>query len=169
MFPDDLNLWTIGTRLVVALLLGATLGWDREARNRPAGIRTHAMVCLGAAMFTILSVQILGGISSESPGVTADAMRLVSGLISGVGFLGAGSIIQSRGSVRGLTTAASIWLIAAVGLACGMGNYRVALLGLALAYVVLAPMRYLEHYLSRREDDSEPKPDESDQTRKPPL
>lgn len=123
--------------LVVALALGAAVGWERELENRPAGFRTHALVALGAAMFTI--------VSREMARPDADPTRIAAQIVTGVGFLGAGAIMRGPDStVRGLTTAASVWLVAAIGMACGVGLYVVAVAGAGLGIFVLEVMDRVE-------------------------
>jgi putative Mg2+ transporter-C (MgtC) family protein len=131
-------------RLGAAVLAGATIGFDREVRNKPAGLRTMALVSLGAAVFVV---------ATASAATVDSASRVIQGVITGVGFLGAGSIIRGRTeeSVRGLTTAASIWLAAAVGVACGLALWSIVLIAsaLGLAILVLEPIeRWLKARLS---------------------
>lgn len=120
---EDLSLATeieLTVRLLVALLLGAVIGWERELQRMPAGFRTHALVALGSAIFTVVSAFAFTGSLS-------DPTRIAAQIVSGVGFLGAGTIFRTPSTVRGLTTAASIWLVAAVGLLAGAGLYVVAI------------------------------------------
>src|SRR5258708_10343386 len=120
-------------RLSAAALIGGVIGLDREVRRKPAGMRTHALVSLGAALVMLVVVR--------SPGANhVDAVsRAIQGLIAGVGFLGGGAILKSdnREMVHGLTTAASIWLVASLGIACGIGQWIAALVALALALIIL--------------------------------
>ena len=117
-------------RLGAAVLAGALIGLDREVRNKPAGLRTMALVALGAAVFVVAGA---GDVRADS------ASRVIHGIITGVGFLGAGSIIrgQTEQSVRGLTTAASIWLAAAVGVACGLALWPLVLVACSLGLLIL--------------------------------
>lgn len=138
----------ITIRLLMATLIGAVLGIDRELRAKPAGIRTHALVALGAATVTLSTIEFATG--SE---VFADAVsRAIQGIVAGVGFLGGGAILKSSSGddVRGLTTAASIWVVAALGIACGGGFWIAALIALVIAVVVLALGQHLEAQLTRR-------------------
>jgi putative Mg2+ transporter-C (MgtC) family protein len=123
-------------RLAAAILLGAVLGWDRERRDKPAGLRTHAMVCLGAAVYTLVTIHFFTA-GREAGSMNVDAIRLIDGLVGGIGFLGAGTIIRARGHVEGITTAASIWVAGAVGLACGIGEFVLAGLTILAALVAL--------------------------------
>jgi putative Mg2+ transporter-C (MgtC) family protein len=131
-------------RLGAAVLAGAVIGFDREIRNKPAGLRTMALVALGSAVFIV---------ATASSATVDSASRVIQGVITGVGFLGAGSIIRGRTeeSVRGLTTAASIWLASAVGVACGLALWSIVVIGCAfgLLILVLEPIeRWLKEKLS---------------------
>lgn len=118
-------------RLGAAVLAGAVIGFDREIRDKPAGLRTLTLVSLGSAVFTLTAV---GGGTADS------ASRVIQGIVTGVGFLGAGTIIRGRTehSVRGLTTAASVWLAAAIGVACGLAYWPLVLTAILLGLLVLA-------------------------------
>jgi putative Mg2+ transporter-C (MgtC) family protein len=138
-WDTELSLIEIAIRLGGASLAGMILGLEREWRQKPAGLRTHMLVSLAAAAFTIISFELYHvslDISAESSG---DPIRVIEGVVAGVAFLGAGVIIQSRGDVRNLTTGATIWMSGATGLACGGGFYGVAgiLVGLSLVILVL--------------------------------
>jgi putative Mg2+ transporter-C (MgtC) family protein len=157
MLPDS----EIAIRLVGATVIGALLGLDREARNKPAGLRTHALVSLGAALITMMGVEFgtMAGVFN------ADAVsRTIQGIIAGVGFLGGGAILKAKDSddVRGLTTAATIWVVAALGVACGGGYWKAALLGLFLAVIALTLGRPVENvvrwFVHRRSRVSSPPP-----------
>lgn len=126
-------------RLGAAAGLAALIGFERELRDRPAGLRTHMLVSLGAAGFLLVGYEILFATASGDPSARIDPTRIVEGVIAGIGFLGAGSIIQSRGSVQGLTTGAAIWIAGAVGVACATGNFVLAglLTGFSLVIVVV--------------------------------
>lgn len=132
-------------RLVLALVLGAVVGWDREMQQMPAGFRTHALVALGSGVFTVVSGYAFTGAS-------ADPTRIAAQIVSGVGFLGGGAILRHGGSVRGLTTAASLWAVAAIGMAAGAGLYVVAVGGTLLVIVTLELFQRLERFLKRRLD-----------------
>ena len=131
-------------RLVAALLLGALIGWERERVGKPAGLRTHMLVALGAAAFMLSGVGLLLEYQPDLPGSRIDPTRVIDGVITGIGFLGAGSIIQSRGRVRGLTTGASVWISGAVGVACGLGAYWIAVMVTVLALATLTVLVLLE-------------------------
>ena len=137
-------------RLLAATVLGAIIGIERERAEHAAGLRTHALVSLGAALFMIISAYGFAPVLGEH--VILDPSRIAAQVASGIGFLGAGTIILRREIVRGLTTAASVWTVAAIGLACGGGMYFAAVAASVLVLVVLAAMRPLEVLLfgSRR-------------------
>jgi putative Mg2+ transporter-C (MgtC) family protein len=136
---------TILLRLVVALVLGACVGWEREYNEHNAGIRTIALVALGTALFTIISAFGFEDLLNY-PHVQLDPTRIASYVVAGIGFLGGGSIFlqQDAQRVRGLTTAASIWVVAAIGMACGAGMLLEAVVATVLALLVLVGMRYVE-------------------------
>lgn len=141
-------------RLLVATLLSAIVGMERERLERAAGLRTHAMVGLGAALFMVLSAfgfhDILG-----TPNVVLDPSRMAAQIVSGIGFLGAGLIIFQREVVRGLTTAASVWVVAAVGAAAGAGLYMAAVGTAVIALLILAGLRPVENRFFRHRHSHE--------------
>src|SRR5262245_42119586 len=120
-------------RLFVASLMGGILGFDRERKDKPAGLRTHMLVALGSATFGLLGFEAGAEFSPEHDKGSLDPTRVLQGVVGGIGFLGAGSIIQARGQVSGVTTAASVWMAGALGAAAGMGAYPVALAATLLA------------------------------------
>ncbi len=117
-------------QILLALLLGGVIGFERERRNKPAGLRTHMLVAAGTTAFTLASMYGFGG-------TPRDPSRVAAQIVSGVGFLGAGTIFRSGSEVRGLTTAATIWLVAALGMLVGTGMYWLAISSTALAWLVL--------------------------------
>jgi putative Mg2+ transporter-C (MgtC) family protein len=121
-------------RLLVAAILGALVGLEREIHEHPAGMRTHLLVSLGSAGFTVLSI-------AAFPAPGADPARIAAQIVSGIGFLGAGAILKEGATVRGLTTAASLWTVAAVGMAAGAGAWIVAVTVTVIAIVSLWPLR----------------------------
>jgi putative Mg2+ transporter-C (MgtC) family protein len=127
--------------LLLAALFGGLIGTERQLSGKAAGLRTNMLICLGAALFTIIS---------EKLGINESSTRIAAQIVTGVGFLGAGAVIQDRGGVHGLTTAATIWLVAAIGMACGFGLYMLAAATTITALVVLlvlAPVaRFLTEY-----------------------
>ena len=132
-------------RIVLAFGLGAVLGWERNRVRKPAGLRTHMMVAAGSAAFTLVSIY-------GFPGFAHDPARIAAQIVSGVGFLGAGTIWRTPSNVRGLTTAASIWLAAAIGMMAGVGMYVVAIVTALLGYICLRWLRTT----GRRSDAGEP-------------
>ena len=138
-------------RLILAALLGGVLGLEREWRRKPAGLRTHMMVSLGAATFSLIALDLYAWVAPGEGGrASVDPIRIVDAVATGIGFLGAGCIIQSRGSVRGLTTAGSLWLAGAIGLSTGGGLYPVAATAIVIAVVILAVIGRLEARLQDR-------------------
>jgi putative Mg2+ transporter-C (MgtC) family protein len=135
--------WELAGRLAVAAGLGAAVGLERELRDREAGVRTHLAVALGSALFTVVSAY--GFQAFVEAGALFDPTRIAAQIVTGIGFLGAGAIIRSGLSVRGLTTAASLWIVAAIGMAAGAGYYAPALIGTALTLIALGPLRYVAH------------------------
>ncbi|MFB2938174.1 MgtC/SapB family protein [Aerosakkonemataceae cyanobacterium BLCC-F154] len=140
--PDD---WLgLVFRLFFSLLLGGIVGWERELRNKPAGFRTHMLVSFGAALFVI--VPIVLGITKDGDSIA----RVIQGVASGVGFLGAGEIVRSSGSesdgirVRGLTSAAAIWASAALGVTAGCGLWQLGLIGALFCFVILRVLKKFE-------------------------
>lgn len=130
-------------RLICALVAGAILGFDREVRRRRIGIRTYMMVSLGAAIFTIVGIEM--ALDMTASGLSADPSRVIQGLMGGLGFLGAGAIIQGDKTVGGMATAASLWVAGAVGLAAGLGYIFLSLTSAVLAAAVLWTSRFMEH------------------------
>ena len=120
-------------RIIIATILGAIIGIERERSHKPAGLRTHMFVCLGSCLFTISSFFLL----PENVGDSADVTRIAAGVVAGISFIGAGSIIALRGDVKGLTTAASLWVIAAIGLMIGLGNYLLPIIATLISFLIL--------------------------------
>ena len=114
-------------RLVLSVVFGGLIGLEREVVHRPAGLRTHMLVSLGSALFVLITIETLPG----------EVARIIAGIATGVGFLGAGTIFRSKSEVHGLTTAASIWAVSAVGLAVGLGYYLMTLIAVILVLIVL--------------------------------
>ncbi len=127
-------------RLVVAAILGGAIGLERQLRHKPAGLRTNLFICFGAAMFTVLSRQLAG--------TEADSARIAAQIIPGIGFIGAGSILHSRGSVTGLTTAATLFVVASVGMAAGGGLYLTATFATVMILLALALLGRMERAFS---------------------
>jgi putative Mg2+ transporter-C (MgtC) family protein len=127
--------WEMVIRLVIAAFLGAVIGYERARAKKPAGIRTHLLVCMGAALFTVISIYGFGE--------NGDPSRVAAGVVVGIGFLGAGTILRQEKGVAGLTTAATIWAVAAIGVAMGAGLYVV---GAVAAGIVPLALRFLPHH-----------------------
>ncbi len=142
---------TIAVRLLAAAALGLLIGLDREYRSRPAGLRTHMLISLAAATFAVLTFEIIQQTRGETGGVTTDPVRIIEAVTAGVAFLAAGTIIRARGGVKGLTTGAGMWLAGAVGLACGLGAYAVAILAAGLGIGILTLLGWVERRFEREE------------------
>lgn len=112
--------------LIISIVFGAIIGFEREITHKPAGLRTHMLVCLGSCLFTIVSQEF-----------GMDPARVAAGIVTGIGFIGAGTIIAEQGKVVGITTASSLWVTAAIGLAIGLGNYLLAAVSTLLVFLIL--------------------------------
>ncbi|WP_052726158.1 MgtC/SapB family protein [Devosia epidermidihirudinis] len=141
----------LAIRLLIAALLGAMIGFEREISTAEAGLRTHILVSVAAALFTILAFEIFHTIEPGTGGPQADPIRAVEAVTAGIAFLGAGAIFRSRGNVQGLTTGAGMWLAGAVGVATSLGYYIVAFGVALLAVVVLASLRAVTRRVARHE------------------
>jgi putative Mg2+ transporter-C (MgtC) family protein len=141
----------IAVRLLVAALLGGAVGAERELRDREAGFRTHLLVSVGAALFTLVSAYAWTDWSfSQREGLVFDPTRIAAQIVTGIGFLGAGAIIRQGLSIRGLTTAATLWIVAAIGVAAGTGYFWAAFATTILVLVTLWPLRLLAHRIFAR-------------------
>jgi putative Mg2+ transporter-C (MgtC) family protein len=147
----ELGDWELLFRIALAAALAGAIGAERELREREAGFRTHMLVGVGSALFTLVSAYAWSdwAFSNES-GVVFDPTRIAAQIVTGIGFLGAGAIIRQGLSVRGLTTAATLWVVAAIGMAAGAGYYSAAVITTALALISLWPLRILAHRLFGR-------------------
>ncbi len=146
-----MNTIDIAIRVVLAVILGGLIGYEREIRRRPAGFRTHILVCLGAAIVPMVQLQLIENnllLMASNPGVAAlvklDPGRMVAQVIGGIGFLGAGTILVHKGAIKGLTTASSLWVVACIGLAIGFGYYEIALIGGAATFLVVMMFKNFE-------------------------
>jgi putative Mg2+ transporter-C (MgtC) family protein len=138
-------------RLALAAVLGGMIGVERELREREAGLRTHLLVAVGSALFTIVGAYgFRDFLESGDAVVRADPTRIAAQIVTGIGFLGAGAIIRQGFSVRGLTTAATLWVVAAVGLASGAGYYSAAVITTGLVLIALYPLRIMAYQTLRR-------------------
>src|SRR5437773_1044713 len=134
---------SVALKLFLAAVLGGLIGMERELRDKPAGLRTNILICVGSTLFTSISTrvaQVLGG----------DPTRIAAQIISGIGFLGAGAVLHSHGFVLGLTTAATIWVVAGVGMALGSGMYLVAVFATAMSLVTLYFLSFIEDKIQGR-------------------
>ena len=114
-------------RLILSVIAGGFIGLEREVVHKPAGVRTHMLVCLGSALFILITIESL----------PSEAARIIAGIATGIGFLGAGTIFKAKSEVHGLTTAASIWAVSAVGLAIGLGYYLMTIVSVVLVLIIL--------------------------------
>ena len=137
MLPAD-HVW----RLLLAAGLGATIGLEREYRQKPAGLRTNILIAVGSALFTIILLEMTKGIG--------DTSRVAGQIVTGIGFLGGGAIMRNRSTVTGMTTAATIWVNAAIGVATGMGLYQLAIATTGLTLIVLVILPPIEAYFEKR-------------------
>ncbi|MBN1526815.1 MAG: MgtC/SapB family protein [Candidatus Omnitrophica bacterium] len=143
-----LSNWVILFRLLLAAALSGVVGFEREFHGRAAGFRTHILLCMGSTLIMLTSIHIFEVYSASAP---CDPARIAAGVITGIGFLGAGAIMRSRGSVRGLTTASSLWVMTGVGLAVGSGMYFGATITTFLTIVALMVFGRLEHTMIRKD------------------
>ena len=142
----------VSLRLLLAVIISGFIGYERELNNRAAGFRTHILVCVGAAVTSLIQVytfeQVQATILSDprfQGAISADMLRLGAQVISGVGFLGVGTIIHEKGSVKGLTTAASLWVVAIIGLAIGFGYYTLSIASFVCVFIVVVVLKNFEH------------------------
>ncbi len=148
----DLTYFDAALRITLAVVIGSVIGFER--RNKPAGFRTHALVSLGSALFMFASL-LLGREAADAGNQTYDPSRIASTIVQGVGFIAAGVIFGGGGRIRGLTTAASLWVTAALGLLVGAGFYWVAVMGAVAAFVVLEVFEQVETRIARPTRDGE--------------
>ncbi|HSO02524.1 MAG TPA: MgtC/SapB family protein, partial [Gaiellaceae bacterium] len=151
----DLELWEGLLRLVLAAVLAGAIGIERELREQEAGLRTHMLVCVGATMFMLVGVYGWSDYElGNDIGVVVDPARVASYVVAGIGFLGAGAIIRHGINVRGLTTAASLWVVAAIGVAVGAGMYGLAVATTALVLLALWPLAQVKQLLKGKADEA---------------
>ncbi len=144
-------------RATVAVLIGGLIGYEREVRQRPAGLRTNILVCLGAAVIAMVQLQLVEtaiAITAVNPELLAvvkvDLARFGAQVVSGIGFLGAGTIMVQKGTVKGLTTASTIWVVACIGLAAGYGFYEIALVAAAFTAIANIVIKRLETRITHK-------------------
>ncbi len=140
--------WTIFFRLVLAAILSGAIGFEREFHGRSAGFRTHILLCIGSTLIMLTSMHMFDIFAGK---VLVDPGRIAAGVITGIGFLGAGTIMHFKSSIRGLTTAASLWVVAGIGLAVGSGFYFGSILTTVITMVVLMLFSRLEHVMIRKD------------------
>ncbi len=149
--PTYLSFPVIVARMLLAALFGAAIGFEREWRNRPAGLRTHILVCVASATFAILTIEIVHAdvfaVAGLDEQIKVDPIRIVEAVTAGVAFLAAGVVIFTRGEVHGLTTGAGLWMAGAIGVASGLGLWQVGMLSTFIALVVLALLHLVERRL----------------------
>lgn len=145
--------WDICLRLLCAMIVGLVIGTEREYTNRPAGMRTHILVALGACTVALTGQMLFDEYSAF--GAAPDPARLAAQVITGVGFLGAGAIMREGATVKGLTTAASVWTVACLGIAAGFGYYSIAVAGMVFTFITLTILELLQHHLPGRHHDLE--------------
>ncbi len=151
---SDILMFDVGTvfgKLFIAAILGGIIGWERERRGRPAGLRTHLLVCIGVTLMMLVSEHIFvnyQGYKNDSI-LRIDPARIAAQVVTGIGFLGAGTIMRSRASIRGLTTAASLWLVAGIGLAVGSGFILPAAFATVIAIATLILIPFVERRMER--------------------
>lgn len=150
----EINLSDAVLQFSVAAAGAAVVGWERELKNRPAGLRTHILVALGACLMTMLALDLHAQHDKTNGSGSIDPLRVYSGIIGGIGFLGAGAIIQSQGRVSGLTTAAGIWLVAAIGVAAAGGYYAIVGIAVLFAFVTLFILGKLETKVLEQFEDN---------------
>lgn len=168
--PTFVPFSVIAARLLFAALLGAAIGFEREWRKRPAGLRTHILICVAAATFGVLTIEIVHLAVFGREGVRVDPLRAVEAITAGVAFLAAGTILFARGEVQGLTTGAGMWLAGAIGLSCGLGLWQIAGFGTLLILVVLGLLHTFEVRLGiaadKKDDDDRERQGSTDRSAK---
>ena len=138
-------------QLLLAAVLGGLVGFEREYQKRAAGLRTNSLVCIGATLFTVISLEAFGS-WLDKPGVSFDPSRILAAIVMGVGFIGAGLIIYRRFRIEGLTTAAGIWVVAAIGMAIGVQLYLIAIFTAFLTLAILTVLKLLEEKIFGKEE-----------------
>jgi putative Mg2+ transporter-C (MgtC) family protein len=142
-------------RLLVATALGAVIGLDREYRTKAAGFRTHVLVALGSALFMIISVHGFDDLPKDQMTLRMDPARIAAQVVTGIGFIGAGTIIFQKNVVKGLTTAAGLWVTAAVGMACGVGMYVLAMVSTLLVLICFEAFNFFLHKIRGKKENEE--------------
>jgi putative Mg2+ transporter-C (MgtC) family protein len=143
------DLGDVALRLIAAVAVGVIIGLDREIRGKPVGIRTLALVSLGSALVCLSTIH-LAVLNQEPDAVSRVVQGVIQGVMAGIGFIGAGVVLERNGRARGLTTAATVWVTAALGIACGLATWSIVLVGVGLTLVVLVALLPLDAWLDRR-------------------
>ncbi len=158
----SVNRYEILLRFMLSIFVGGLIGYEREYQNRPAGFITHILVCVGASIISIIQILIVEDSINLvlmyphiSDSLKVDSSRLISQVVSGVGFLGAGSIIHNKGSVTGLTTAATLWVVACIGIATGMGYYFLSITSAIGVYCVLVILKRVKFRIQNKSSNKE--------------
>ena len=138
--------WDSAIKLLISFVLGGMVGFEREVREKPAGLRTHILIALASTLFTLLSMSSSFG---DPAVITRDPARVAAAILAGMGFIGAGVIISTGGHVKGITTAASLWITAAIGMAVGLGEYGLAAFAAFLALLTLTVLVWVEKRFGR--------------------
>ncbi len=142
-------------RILIATALGAVIGLDREYRTKAAGFRTHVLVALGSALFMIISVHGFDDLPKDQMTLRMDPARIAAQVVTGIGFIGAGTIIFQKNVVKGLTTAAGLWVTAAVGMACGVGMYVLAIVSTLLVLICFEAFNFFLHKIRGKKENEE--------------
>lgn len=142
-----MDVFLVATRLILAAILGAVIGIEREIKNRAAGFRTHIIVSVGACLIMLIGIDGIGKFSSDT---ARDTARIAGQVISGIGFLGAGTILQKKNAVTGLTTAAALWLSGAIGLAVGIGYYEGAIIATVICLITLVSLKGISDLINKK-------------------
>jgi putative Mg2+ transporter-C (MgtC) family protein len=145
-----LTIFSTTTRLLLAVVLGSLIGLERERKGRNAGLRTHILVCVGSALIMLTSLYVYEAYQQKA---SIDPARIAAGVVTGIGFLGAGAIIRSKEGIKGLTTAASIWVSSAIGLAIGCGYISAAIISTIITFVILSFLKHIEKKLEITEKE----------------
>lgn len=148
----DLPLLVAAMRLVMALVLGGIIGLERELHAKPAGLRTHILIALGAGLLALVSLDVIGAVDPVNSQIRTDPLRLMQAATAGLAFLAAGAIIHSGGAVHGLTTGASLWITGMIGLAAGTGRLWLAITATVLSLIVLLVLRVIDRHVDRLRD-----------------
>lgn len=144
-------------RIILAIFVGGFIGYERELRNRPAGFITHTLVCVGATVVGLIQIQMVENTAlliASNPilkdALKADIGRVVAQVVTGIGFLGAGTIMVDKGSVKGLTTASTLWIVACLGIAIGLGYYRIAIISVFMIFFIIVVLKKIEIIVKNR-------------------